>query len=1123
MKNLRFLVPACLSLILATATQAAPYPPEGRVTRWTQPDGRALELRVFGDDYHARTENIEGYTVVRNPADNAYHHASLSADGRSLVPMTALADQPAPAGLPQHLDLPEAEIRRIVQANRAKYDGNRAARWEARVRNARNLRQAGQGKGKRAPARADLIQAAPVTGAKRGLTILVQFPNDPRTPASDPVNFPTTRDKITRFCNDVGYGEDGNTGSVRDYFRDQSLGALDYTQSVTQVVTMPRARNYYNFSDYPTNRVFRSDASRVLIIDAIAALQRQGYDFTNLTVDGFSRAVATNVFFAGPDSGQYAEGLWPQSWSLDSPVSVGTTANPVFISNFQITNIDRPNPVIGTFCHENGHMILDLPDIYSLVGEGVGQHCLMGSGNHLNGGRTPSPINGHFKNLVGWGNVTEVLASEFRTVSLSTTGNIAYRIRKPGAPTESFLVEHRGTGDKWARFSSDTGVAIWHIDENIDGNINLNLPYGVALKQADGREDLELGRNRGDSTDLYDASRASFDATTTPNSDWRDLTASSVKVEVLTISGSNASVLFGAVPPNTILVDSPNGGEVIFPGTVFNLRWRANLVGNVRLELHKAGVFASLISANEVNDGNFTWAVPAALADGRDYALRVSSLTNPVATSDLSDRNFSVSRATFPLADSLPYGWFKPGGSSKVWRVAKSAAYEGTRSLVSSKTQDGKSSGIAYRSNFADGNVSFYMRVSSEEGFDHGRFYIDDQLQSFENAGAVTGLSGKTGWVFASFPVSAGDHTLKWTFEKDDSYAGLDDSAWLDGVSLPETTQEIAVADPQGVDVVSGSSTTSFPGVPIRSTGAPQVFTITNRGQADLHGIRIIHVGAAASEFVVRNLGKTFLAPGASTTFEVVSAPTVLGARSAGIQILSNDADEGAFAIGLEGSGLGIPVLSVSLAGDGPLGDQGKAIGFGSQVVGRPGKTRTFTVRNDGSSDLNGLAVALQGKSKDFLVGPLGAVTLAPGASTDFIVTFQPRAPQLRLAALELTSNDSATGRFDIKLSGKGVLKSSNSAASHATAATGRAAQAGALSLPSTSVDVVDGRKFLALTATKPPGISGITATIEVSSNLIDWLSGDQHTTVVIDNAAILKVRDNTPISPGGKRYIRLR
>ena len=283
---------------------------------------------------------------------------------------------------------------------------------------------------------------------------------------------------------------------------------------------------------------------------------------------------------------------------------------------------------------------------------------------------------------------------------------------------------------------------------------------------------------------------------------------------------------------------------------------------------------------------------------------------------------------------------------------------------------------------------------------------------------------------------------------------------------------------------------------------------------------------SAESIFFYMMVGGLVLAPVAwfMTDF---SQPVNLGwdgpAMTAGIQILSNDADESAFAIALEGSGLGIPILTVSLADDVPLVDQAKAIGFGSQVVGRSGKTRIFTVRNGGSSELNGLAVALQGKSKDFIVGPLGAVTLAPGASTDFSVTFRPQALQLRLAALELTSNDSATGRFDIKLSGKGVPKSSNSAASHATAATGRAARGGALSLPSTSVDIVDGQKFLTLTATKPPGISGITATIEVSSNLIDWLSGDQHTTVVMDNDATLKIRDNTPISPGAKRYIRLR
>ena len=46
---------------------------------------------------------------------------------------------------------------------------------------------------------------------------------------------------------------------------------------------------------------------------------------------------------------------------------------------------------------------------------------------------------------------------------------------------------------------------------------------------------------------------------------------------------------------------------------------------------------------------------------------------------------------------------------------------------------------------------------------------------------------------------------------------------------------------------------------------------------------------------------------------------------------------------------------------------------------------------------------------------------------------------------------------------------------------------------------------------------------VEVSPNLVDWFSGPQHTSVVEDNAEWLKVRDNTPIEDGKKRFIRLR
>jgi PKD repeat protein len=77
--------------------------------------------------------------------------------------------------------------------------------------------------------------------------------------------------------------------------------------------------------------------------------------------------------------------------------------------------------------------------------------------------------------------------------------------------------------------------------------------------------------------------------------------------------------------------------------------------------------------------------------------------------------------------------------------------------------------------------------------------------------------------------------------------------------------------------------------------------------------------------------------------------------------------------------------------------------------------------------------------------------------------------------------------------------------------------------LPVTSTTVIGGEKFLVLTVAKPAIPDGVSRTVQVSSDLLDWFSGKNHTTVLLDNTDTLKVRDNTPIAPGKKRYIRLK
>jgi malate synthase len=70
---------------------------------------------------------------------------------------------------------------------------------------------------------------------------------------------------------------------------------------------------------------------------------------------------------------------------------------------------------------------------------------------------------------------------------------------------------------------------------------------------------------------------------------------------------------------------------------------------------------------------------------------------------------------------------------------------------------------------------------------------------------------------------------------------------------------------------------------------------------------------------------------------------------------------------------------------------------------------------------------------------------------------------------------------------------------------------------------MIKGQKYLMLTVDKSSIPDGAKPVVEVSSNLTDWFSGSRHATVLIDNARVLQVRDNTPVRKDAKRFIRLK
>src|SRR6478735_1189841 len=130
------------SLLLAVTeiTTAAPYGSNGHSTDYQQPGGEKLPLWIFGDEYYARTETRDGYTVLFNQADQTYYYARASADGAAFESTGVKADAPAPAGLTKHQTISAAAVGKIAKARRDQFDSDRARQWETRVKSMRAKR-----------------------------------------------------------------------------------------------------------------------------------------------------------------------------------------------------------------------------------------------------------------------------------------------------------------------------------------------------------------------------------------------------------------------------------------------------------------------------------------------------------------------------------------------------------------------------------------------------------------------------------------------------------------------------------------------------------------------------------------------------------------------------------------------------------------------------------------------------------------------------------------------------------------------------------------------------------------------------------------------------------------------
>ena len=507
----------------------------------TQPDGSTLAVLGSGNQFQATFETLDGKPVVLNPQTGWY--------GPAAPPLAGLAAAAGPAAARAAHPVQVSPLRREpVGSPLARRCDQRRAERQQELRSLRSLGAAG-----------GPLLAPPqrqTVGDFEGLCLLIDFVDEP---ASIP------REEVERFCNQPGYNGFGNQGSVRDFYFENSVGRCRYTNVVAPYYRAKQPRSYY--TDETVAMPLRAWE---LIGEALAHHRAAGFDFTRLTADPQGFVYAMNVFYAGEVRNNWARGLWPHAHRLENVVPLVPGKGAL---DYQFTAMTS-ELTLGTFCHENGHMLCDYPDLYddeeNAQSSGVGMYCLMCAGNFDE--KNPISISAYLKRMSGWANQVIPLEHD-RIVELKAGSNDMAIHSRSGR--EYFLIENRQRSGRDASLR-DSGLAIWHVDETGDNSreqMTAASHYELSLEQADGLFQLERTRGQmGDTGDLYEGPAARFADDTTPSSRWWNGTASNLSIDQITASGPTMrfrsrfgtgippAVLRQVVQPNLAIPDNNAAG-----------------------------------------------------------------------------------------------------------------------------------------------------------------------------------------------------------------------------------------------------------------------------------------------------------------------------------------------------------------------------------------------------------------------------------------------------------------------------------------------------------------------------------------------------------------------------------
>lgn len=304
----------------------------------------------------------------------------------------------------------------------------------------------------------------------------------------------------------------GATGSVSDYFRDQSYGQYTPKFKIIGPITLSKGYAYYGSGKY--------DNVQQLVIDICDSIIT--YNLANLS--GYARQGTIDqlsIIYAGRGENYYGSDpktIWPQAASL------AISRKDSIIYNTGIRGIryactcelywssDSILDGIGTFCHEFSHT-LGLPDFYnpesdskSETDAAMGYWSIMDYGNYDNEGFSPVGYTAFEKYSLGWMDLEDIsFAGNYALNDISCKPDpdagihTAYRLNTGNNSQFIILENHIKTG--WYKYHATEGLMVTAVDYN-QNSWESNRVYGSSKHYSILPADNKYDRS-SNSGDLY--------------------------------------------------------------------------------------------------------------------------------------------------------------------------------------------------------------------------------------------------------------------------------------------------------------------------------------------------------------------------------------------------------------------------------------------------------------------------------------------------------------------------------------------------------------------------------------------------------------------------------------------